>query len=215
LTIKDEIEHKGNGRPTAYDPKYVEMAAAMCRLGATDAELAREFGVSIPTVWHWRARYEDFANAVRVGKEFSNARVERSLFQKAVGYTYDSVKVFSYEGETFEHEIKEHVPPDTAACIYWLSNRDHKNWRNRHEVTGPEGGPIALRVIGSGMSVQDAASAYADTLKTIDGDFSVIGQQQQIVDQSGPPQLTPAQLRSKAALKKPVVSPKKSGSKKD
>src|SRR5271166_5903120 len=52
------------GRPTDYRPEYGSIARAMCRLGATDFDLAQEFGVSTFTIWKWRSKYEDFSNAL-------------------------------------------------------------------------------------------------------------------------------------------------------
>jgi hypothetical protein len=30
--------------------------------------------------------------------------------------------------------VRKHVPPDTAACIFWLKNRRPALWRDRHEI---------------------------------------------------------------------------------
>ena len=53
-------------------------------------------------------------------------RVERSLYQRAVGYHYDSVKIFMPAGakKPIYAPYVEHVPPDTIAAIFWLKNRD-------------------------------------------------------------------------------------------
>lgn len=38
----------------------------------------------------------------------------------------------------------EEVPPDTTACIFWLKNRQSKDWRDKqeHELSGKDGAPI-------------------------------------------------------------------------
>jgi hypothetical protein len=64
-----------------------------------------------------------------------DARVERSLYQRAVGYSYDAVKIFcKKDGEIFEAPYVEHVPPDVTACIFWLKNRDPAHWRDAWQV---------------------------------------------------------------------------------
>jgi hypothetical protein len=131
------------GRPTSYKPEYAEQAAKLCRLGATDAELADFFDVSTVTIWAWARRYEDFLNALKMDKEAADDRVERSLFQRACGYTFDSVKIFQFQGAEVVVPYREHVPPDTAAAFIWLKNRRRGEWRDRHEVTGADGAPIA------------------------------------------------------------------------
>ena len=42
--------------------------------------------------------YPEFSEAIRVGKDAANKRVEHSLFQRANGYNYDAVKVFMPAG---------------------------------------------------------------------------------------------------------------------
>lgn len=135
------------GRPTSYDSDYCRQAAKLCELGATDAELADFFDVAISTVALWKVTHAEFSDALKQAKATADARVERSLFQRAVGYTFDSVKVFSYEGASFEHPVREHCPPDTAAMIFWLKNRKPDEWRDRREVTGADGGPLQVAVV--------------------------------------------------------------------
>src|SRR5271166_748995 len=75
------------GRPEGYHPRFVEIARAMCRLGATDFDLAQEFGVKTQTIWNWRCKYPEFFDATHEGKEAFDSRAERSLAQRAVGYS--------------------------------------------------------------------------------------------------------------------------------
>jgi hypothetical protein len=83
-----------------------------------------------------------------VGKEVADDRVERSLFNRATGYTYDATKVFMPAGakKPVYAPYREHVPPDVTACIFWLKNRRKDQWRDRqdHELTGPGGNPIQV-----------------------------------------------------------------------
>ena len=53
--------------------------------GATDEELADHFKVCVRTIYRWRNTHEEFAEAVVVGKEHADARVERALYSRAVG----------------------------------------------------------------------------------------------------------------------------------
>lgn len=136
----------GRGRPTAYKSEYATIAAAMCRRGATDFEIAQEFGVTTVTIWRWQAQHDDFCNALRVGKDYYDDRVERSLAQRAAGYTYDTEKVFHHQGEITRAKIVEHVPPDPGAAKLWLTNRRRDKWRDTQskEISGPDGKPIEI-----------------------------------------------------------------------
>lgn len=126
-------EPKKVGRPSSYKPEYATQAAKLCKLGATDADLADFFGVATSTIWRWSGQYAEFCNALKTAKDLADERVERSLYQKAVGYEYDAVKIFQYEGSPVEVPYREKVAPDTTAAIFWLKNRRKAEWRDRIE----------------------------------------------------------------------------------
>lgn len=133
------------GRPTEYRAEYVEIAANMCLSGATDAELAHEFGVTVTTLYNWRAKHPEFLAALRYGKENADERVERALYQRAVGFAHDAVKIsFDKEGEPIYAPYTEYCPPDPGAAKLWLTNRKPKEWREKvdHTLSGEDGGPI-------------------------------------------------------------------------
>ena len=139
-----EPADKKRGRPGEYKPEYAEQARMLCALGATDEDLASFFKVSARTVYRWTARHADFCQALKSGKDPADDRVERSLYHRAVGYTFDAVKIVQARGEIKLVPYKEHLPPDTTAAIFWLKNRRKEHWRDAkdHALTGADGGPL-------------------------------------------------------------------------
>lgn len=127
-------ETRGRGRPTEYDPSKNDEVRKLCESGATMDQVADFLGVSTVTVWTWRHRYADFLNAVRLGREFADERVERALYERATGYRRKAVKILQDEGRVIEHEYIEEVTPDVTAQKFWLTNRLKGQWRDRHEV---------------------------------------------------------------------------------
>lgn len=125
---------RGVGRPTDYKPEFVAIARAMAKLGGTDFEIAEELGVKTSTIWRWRSKYPEFCSAIEEGKEAWDNRIERSLAQRAAGYSYHSEKVFNYEGQIVRAETIEHVPPDVGAIRLWLMNRRPDQWRDKQEL---------------------------------------------------------------------------------
>lgn len=121
------------GRPSSYKPEFAEQAEKLCRLGATDVELGDFFGVRRETIWAWAQKHPDFSNALKAGKDAADERVAQSLYHKAIGYTFDAVKIFQHQGEVITAPYREHVPPDTTACIFWLKNRRPDEWRDKSE----------------------------------------------------------------------------------
>src|SRR5689334_5989011 len=78
--------HDCNGTPTRYEPEMCEQAHNYCLLGATNDELAEFFHVSPSTIDRWIAGRADFGDAVRQGRVVADARMARSLYDRAVGY---------------------------------------------------------------------------------------------------------------------------------
>jgi hypothetical protein len=138
---QNAVGNKGGGRPSTYEPKFAKIAAKLCELGATDADLAEALGVGSTTIRQWAAAHVEFSAALKIGKGVVDDRVERSLLHRALGYTYDAVKIFMPAGasEPVHAPYRHHVPPDTTACIFWLKNRRSQQWRDvhKHEIGEP------------------------------------------------------------------------------
>jgi hypothetical protein len=125
---------KSPGRPPKYKAEYARRAEAMCKIGATDVELAAEFGVTTWTIWHWQAKHKPFSKALRVAKSAFDDRVERSMAQRAVGYSHHATKILQYEGQPIIVEYIEHLPPDVGAGKLWLTNRRPDKWRDKVDI---------------------------------------------------------------------------------
>ena len=123
------------GRPTLYKPEYAKQAEKLAVLGATDKEFADFFEVDVRTIYRWKHAHDDFCQALKAGKEVADARVERSLYQKAIGYEQDEVKIFmpGNAQEPVYAPFIAKVAPDTTAAIFWLKNRKPEEWRDKTE----------------------------------------------------------------------------------
>jgi len=131
---KPEPEAKRGGRPPKYQPTFAVQAEKLCSLGATDVELADFFGVTIRTIIRWSVEHEEFCHAVKKAKGAFDDAVERRLYERAMGYTFDSEKVMAVKGEVVRVPIREHVAPDVTAQIFWLKNRQPGRWREKQQV---------------------------------------------------------------------------------
>lgn len=131
-------------RPTKFKPEYIEQARKLCKLGATDRELADFFEVTEKTLNNWKLESDEFLQSLKSGKDEADDRVERSLYARAIGYEHDDVDIRVVEGSIVETPIVKHYPPDTTAAIFWLKNRRKEEWRDRvsNEISAPGGGPV-------------------------------------------------------------------------
>jgi hypothetical protein len=103
-------------------------------MGATDQELAKFFEVSLDTIHEWSNVNEEFSESRKVGKDACDNRVERSLYQKAMGFYRKAEKIVLIEDVPTVVHYQEYVPPSDTAMIFWLKNRRRDKWRDRQEI---------------------------------------------------------------------------------
>lgn len=138
-------QKRGRGRPTHFRKEYVERAFRLCAQGATDLDLAEAFKVVPSALYVWKKKHPEFAEAAAAGKKMVDQRVEKCLLMRALGeWQTPAVKIFNDEGAPLIVPYLERYPPDVGACLNWLKNRDPERWRDRHELTGANGGPIRI-----------------------------------------------------------------------
>ncbi len=138
---------RGVGRPTEYDPKYCEQANKLCKLGATDEEMADFFDVSVTTLNNWKEKHPEFLLSIREGKEVADMEVVNNLYngcfdRAIVEEQAFKVKEVSYDenGKRCESErvevvsVARAVPGDYRSQQFWLRNRKSKNWREKIET---------------------------------------------------------------------------------
>lgn len=137
------------GRPSLYRQEYAEQALKLCRLGATDKEIANFFEVAESTINEWKLNHAEFSESLKAGKALADAEVADKLFKRATGYEHAAVKISaSPDGKEHVTEYVERYPPDTTAAIFWLKNRRPDVWRDKvqQELTGADGGPIQTSI---------------------------------------------------------------------
>jgi hypothetical protein len=141
------------GRPTGFKPEYIEQATKLCRLGATDKDLADFFEVCESTIDNWKNAHPEFLGSIKEAKAEADSRVIRALFERATGYSHPEDKIFNHNGEALVVPTTKHYPPDPTSAIFWLKNRQPDDWRDKYERNhslSPE--TIALLARIDGMS---------------------------------------------------------------
>ena len=123
-----------------YNPDFHDdWAWSLAAMGATNEEIAKAMGVSKRTIIRWSQEHQSFGEALARGKGVSDAKVVRSLYQRAVGYDYTEERQtveLDKEGKPKPikvEKIKKHVPPDVGAQCFWLKNRQRSMWQDRPE----------------------------------------------------------------------------------
>jgi hypothetical protein len=121
----------------------------LVRKGWTDQECADFFDISLRTLSGWKEKHPEFLQALKNWKESADYLVEKSLYDRAIGFKYDEITYEKTVGSMGivlkDSEISEvkHVPtakakivtkyvvPDVTAQIFWLKNRRPDVWRDK------------------------------------------------------------------------------------
>jgi hypothetical protein len=117
------------GRPTKYDGIDLTQVQVAGELGLTDVEMCKFFAISKQTLNTYKKKYPDFLDSLKKGKEVADEKVVRALYRRATGYSHPDVHISNYQGTVTTTPIIKHYPPDVAACVYWLRNR--QGWIDR------------------------------------------------------------------------------------
>ena len=99
--------------------------------GLTDEQIAKNIGINRTTLYDWKKKEVNIADALKKGKEVIDFEVENALLKRALGYEYEEK---TYENGILTKKVKKHVAPDTTAQIFWLKNRQVKKWRDKVEI---------------------------------------------------------------------------------
>lgn len=122
------------GRPTKYEKRMNEQVEKLCRLGATDNEIADFFEVDVSTINNWKIDYPEFFESIKSGKVEADSNVADRLYQRAMGYEHEEDVIFNDKGTPMIVNTTKHYPPDPTSMIFWLKNRRPKDWRDRQEI---------------------------------------------------------------------------------
>ena len=127
---------KKRGRKSLYDPAiHPKKAGDLALMGKTNKEIADALGVNEDTFHQWRKQFPEFADAIKRNKDQADSVVVASLYQRATGYEYEEKRVtISQYGNEEVTTITKHVAPDVTAQIFWLKNRQPKDWRDKQNV---------------------------------------------------------------------------------
>ena len=129
--------------PLKYNPEYHDdWAWSLAIKGATDQDVADAFGISRRTVIRWRKQYPSFGEAYQRGKDIADAKVKKSLYERAIGFEYtekeSTIDVDPKTGEQKPVRVRtftRKAVPDTMAIMYWLNNRSGGEFSQRQEIT--------------------------------------------------------------------------------
>lgn len=104
------------------------------RDGLTDEQIANNIGIARTTLYDWKNKYKDIADALKKGKRPVDVEVENTLLRVIHGYEYEEKDEWIEIDESGRKRKKvirktRYAKPDTTAIIFWLKARKPDIWR--------------------------------------------------------------------------------------
>ncbi len=128
------------GRPSKKKTISLKQVLKLAEVGLVEDQIAAILGISPDTLneykkptglYYWPA----FSEALKRGKAKSDSRVEKSLYNRAIGYEHTEDKIFcSATGKVTRVRTIKQYPPDPTSCIFWLKNRRKDLWRDKQDI---------------------------------------------------------------------------------
>lgn len=128
---KVKVLPKKMGRPSKIKQVNIEHLKFLISKGCTDEEICQFFKISRPTFWKYQQTIPEFLNTIQGWKKDADERVERSLYERAIGYSHQTEEIFCAFGVVTRVETVKQYAPDVLACAIWLKNRQPDKWREK------------------------------------------------------------------------------------
>lgn len=119
------------GRPSKFNSIDLEQVSKLYLNGFTDNEVCDFFKISERTLNTWKIMHPEFLQSIKEWKSFADMRVERSLYERACGYSHQSEEIFCAFGKVTRVNTVKHYPPDPLSMIFWLKNRKPDQYRDK------------------------------------------------------------------------------------
>lgn len=126
------------GRPKKELSISLEKVEQLAGFGLKAEEIAAILDISKETFFQYlnpESKYynPDFSDSISRGNEKADARVKKSLFQRATGYDHEDMQFFQNKGEIIPVKYIKHHIPDFNSIRLWLMNRKAMDWKDKQD----------------------------------------------------------------------------------
>ena len=123
--MSEIAEKRPVGRPSLYDPAYIEQVIELGKLGKSTEAISAILGVGTSTLYRWRNEFEEFRDALDTAKEY---------------------ELLWWEDIAQTHMIENRESDKINASIWSrsMAARFPKKYREstKTEITGADGAPL-------------------------------------------------------------------------
>jgi hypothetical protein len=123
--MTEVTEKRPVGRPTTYDPAYIDRVIELGRIGKSIEQICYQLNTPVRTLYEWRDRHPEFSQALEDAKHYEQAWWEE-------------------QAQVYMVENKESDRLNASIWSRSMAARFPKKYREstKQEITGAEGAPL-------------------------------------------------------------------------
>lgn len=169
MKIADEKPHKPTKKYRSINKEHLRK---LVLAGFTDEQVSDFFGIERRTLTRWKQWYPTFKKRIEDWKLEADAEIEKSLHKRATGYEVVERTSEIVDGKMqVVKEVTKHVPATDTSIIFWLTNRQHGDWKRTREEVGAD--PLSVKVYqiiknGNGKGGNGKTKKAKDILAGVD-----------------------------------------------
>lgn len=150
--MKNNMAQRRHGIKWWSKKENLDKIQAWAARGLVMREIAEKMGISRSTLYEWINKSQDISDSCARGGAEADENVEGALFKKCTGYNaiikkpikvrrikYENGKKVEEYEEIVEAEEEVHVPADSAAQKFWLTNRQPEKWQIAPAIESADG----------------------------------------------------------------------------
>ena len=136
---------KPNKYETLKIAERLESISGWAKEGLTDEELAEKLGIARQTIYVWKGKYPEFAEAIKTGATEANGEILNSAFRQACGYTTKVKEIVKTKVERIDPqtgrlireekvevvEVDKYFEPNPQMTKFMLMNRLPEKYKDK------------------------------------------------------------------------------------
>jgi len=159
-----------------YDESFPERAMDFAAEGLTDSQIAYKLGISRSSFYNYKQQYPRFDEAIDVGRDVIDSRIENRLLELALGNYTITIHVTDHEGRT-RTTVKDAIP-NLKAIQYWLERSDRRKLDKQEKLDKLEEQEIQVEQ----PQTKKLSVSSAPSVVNADLDFSELAGQQALAE---------------------------------
>ena len=123
------------GRKNKYEsevkPRFDEIER-WCNIGATDAEIVQNLGISKDTFYSYKKKHPEFSELIKRARKRPVLEIKAALYKRAIGFQYEETETITdNEGFSRTRKVVKTALPDPASAMILLKHwAKDEGWTN-------------------------------------------------------------------------------------